>query len=367
MTPKRVLHCHSSFSPGGKELRTATLVNAFGGSGRHTIWTAPGAARTAAHVFAPHSLVDFADDAPALTGRPGVARYRALARFLQGFDLVLTYNWGAMDVVAARRLFPAGCPPLIHHEDGFNADEAVRLKLRRNLFRRAVLGTAEKLIVPSQCLADIAVAHWGQRAEQVSLIPNGVDVLHFRPSAPQAKTGPVTIGAIGGLRPVKNFGRLIRAFAQLRADARLIIFGEGPDRAALLALSQQLGVVDRVALPGHVQDMSVALREMDVFALSSDTEQAPISVLEAMASGLPVLATDVGDVRTMVSPENQAFIVPRTDMGAYTAALAELVANADCRRQLGQANRLRVEGRYDVRMMISHYAQAYGLPDPTAS
>ena len=179
MTPKRVLQCHSSFSPGGKELRTATLINAFGAAATHMLWTAHGAPREAAHAIRPEVDIAFASDAPAINGRPSLSRYRAIAQYLQKFDLVLTYNWGAMDVVAARRLFPAGTPPLIHHEDGFNEDEAHRLSLRRNMFRRWMLAGADQIIVPSQSLCGIARDQWGQRAGRVTLIPNGVDLVHF--------------------------------------------------------------------------------------------------------------------------------------------------------------------------------------------
>ena len=88
------------------------------------------------------------------TPQPAPARYREIARYMAQFDLVLTYNWGAMDAVGARRLFPTGCPPLFHHEDGFNADEAERLNWKRNLFRRLMLPTAAALI------AGLLIAAW---------------------------------------------------------------------------------------------------------------------------------------------------------------------------------------------------------------
>ena len=115
-----------------------------------------------------------------------------------------------------------------------------------------------------------------------------------------------------------------------------------------------------------LNDLTGALRGADVFALASDTEQAPLSVIEAMASGLPILSTDVGDVRAMVAPENQRFIVPLADDQAYQRGLAELVADADLAAALGRANRLRAEAQFDVRQMVRLYAHVYALPDPTA-
>src|SRR5918998_1546417 len=149
----RILHAHSTFSLGGKEARAVRLMNAFGEAAEHTILSGTGdvSARSAID----HRVkVSFPDDAPPLTGRPGLARLFRLSRYMKRFDLVLTYNWGAFDAVMASHLF--GSPPLIHHEDGFNEDEAVALKSRRSIYRRLGLSAAEKLVVPSERLEKIA-------------------------------------------------------------------------------------------------------------------------------------------------------------------------------------------------------------------
>ena len=109
--------------------------------------------------------VDFPADAPPLTGTPTPRRLWRLARYMRGFDLVLTYNWGAFDAVMARRLF--GGPPLIHHEDGFNEDEAERLSPRRNRYRRLGLGAAYGLVVPSERLERIARKYWGRNPVRI--------------------------------------------------------------------------------------------------------------------------------------------------------------------------------------------------------
>src|ERR1700761_6936061 len=124
--PVRVLHLHSTFSLGGKEARAVRLMNAFGDAAKHVVLSAVPDALGARDAIDPGIAVEFPGDAaPSLIGLPGPRRYRRFARYMAGFDLVLSYNWGAMDGVAARRLY-AGImtlPPLIHHEDGFNADE----------------------------------------------------------------------------------------------------------------------------------------------------------------------------------------------------------------------------------------------------
>src|SRR6185503_15200181 len=130
----RILHCHSTFSLGGKEARSVRLMNAFGDAAEHTILSAMPDRLGARAAIDRGIEVSFPSDAPSLTGVPGPIRLWKLARWLRGFDLVLSYNWGGFDAGMARRLF--GGPPLIHHEDGFNEDEAERLNPKRNLYRR---------------------------------------------------------------------------------------------------------------------------------------------------------------------------------------------------------------------------------------
>jgi glycosyltransferase involved in cell wall biosynthesis len=287
---------------------------------------------------------------------------------MSGFDLVLSYNWGAMDGVAARRLY-AGVlklPPLIHHEDGFNADELVRQKLMRVRFRRAMLGAAYKLVVPSERLEAIARKVWHQPARHIRRIANGIPLDRFGPPEPGAipgfrrAPGDVVIGTMAGLRAVKNLPRLVRAFARSGAPGRLVIVGEGPENGAILAAAQAEGVADRLLLPGFLADPARYVGHFDIFALSSDSEQFPISLIEAMASGLPVVSTDVGDIRSMVSAENRRYVVPVDDEAGFAVALGRLMANRDIRHRLGSANRALAWARYDEKAMIAAYAGLYG-------
>ena len=136
--PIRILHLHSSFSLGGKEARATRLMNLMGGRAEHVILSAVPDALGARDAIEPGIKVDFPGDAaPALRGKPGPARYRALARYMYGFDLLLSYNWGSMDAVMAHRIFRNRWwdqmpPNLVHHEDGFNEDESVRRNWKRN-------------------------------------------------------------------------------------------------------------------------------------------------------------------------------------------------------------------------------------------
>ena len=169
----------------------------------------------------------------------------------------------------------------------------------------------------------------------------------------------MVVGSIAGLRAVKNLPLLARAFAISGVKGRLRIVGEGPERAAIESAADAAGIRDRLDLPGFNPDPASALREFDIFALSSDSEQQPISVIEAMASGLPVVSTDVGDVRDMVAEENQPFIVPVHREDLLGDALAQLAANPDMRASIGAANRAKALQIFDEKRMVTAYRTLY--------
>ncbi len=358
-----ILHLHSSFDLGGKEARAVRLMNAFGALARHTILSGMPNALGARAAIAPGIRVEFPDGAPSLTGRPSVARYQAIARYMRRFDLVLTYNWGAMDGVMARRLFGQGLPPLIHHEDGFNEDEAVRLKTERTIFRRIALPAAQALVVPSATLERIAFGTWKQPDWRVKRISNGIEAKRYVGQRdPRAipgfvrRRGDIVIGSVAGLRAVKDLPRLVQAVSRLPGHVRLVIVGEGPERDAIIATAQASGIADRVHLPGFLDRPWRYVGLFDIFALSSKSEQFPISVVEAMAAGLPVASPDVGDVLAMVSDGNRALL----QASSLESVLRSLVLDETLRKRVGAENRARAVGEYDEDGMIARYASLYG-------
>ena len=365
-TPVRLLHLHSSFSLGGKEARAVRLMNLMGPRARHTILSAVPDALGARDAIDPDVNVEFPGDAaPPLYGKPGLARYRDLSRYMQRFDLVLTYNWGAMDGVMAHRVFAPfrDLPPLIHHEDGFNEDESVRRNRKRNGFRRLALPTAAALVVPSTLLERIAADEWRARRRTV-LIRNGIDTAAYGTAPSVAIPGlarradEVVIGTVAGLRKVKDLPRLVRAVAALPAHVRLVIVGAGPERGTIAAEAAAVGIADRLVLPGFMAEPARWIGHFDLLALSSASEQAPIAVIEAMAAGLPVVSPDVGDVAAMVASDNRRFIA--ADETGFRSALAELAADADLRARIGAANRQVAADRFDESAMVAAYENLYG-------
>lgn len=366
--PLRILHAHSGFNLGGKEARAVRLMNLWGDRARHVILNAQSDAWGARAAIDPALDVAFPGDAaPSLMGWPAPGRYLALARYMAGFDLVLSYNWGAMDVVAAHRMFAPflPLPALIHHEDGFNEDETVRLNPKRNLFRRAMLARAHALVVPSQVLKDIALRIWAVEGARVRRIPNGIDVAAYavRPADTAipgfARTpGKLVVGTLAGLRQVKNIPRLVRIVAPVKDRVQLVIVGDGPERDAVLAQARDCGL-DDMCMPGFLPDPARYVGAFDIFALSSDSEQFPISLVEAMAAGLPAISPAVGDVAGMVARENAPLITRAGDEAAMSTALARLCDDADLRARVGAANRVLAVREYDEATMVARYAALY--------
>lgn len=367
MRAARILHCHSTFSLGGKEARAVRLMNAFGDRAEHTILSSVPDALDARDAIDPAIKVDFPGDrAPSLIGKPGLIRYGNLAAYMLNFDLVLTYNWGAMDMVAVKRMRPVGYPPLIHHEDGFNADEAERLNWKRNWFRRLMLPAARAVVVPSQRLEAIARTVWKRPERQIIRIPNGIDTARY--AGPPASDvipgfvrhpGDIWVGTIAGLRAVKNIPRLVRAVAAQRSHVKLVIAGEGPERAAIEAEAKRLGMGDRVLLAGFLAEPHRYVGHFDIFALSSDSEQFPISLVEAMAAGKPVVSTNVGDIRQMLPPSNLPFLAAPEDEAGFAKALSALAADEGLRAKIGLDNQALAEADYDEAGMINRYATLY--------
>ena len=281
-----ILHLHSSLDTGGKELRTVRLINAFGRSAEHALVTDDPEHRAAAAGIDRTVRVRW-PNFPTLKGKPTPGRLKRLAIAMAGYDLICTYNWGAMDAVMAHTLFADlyRLAPLVHHEDGFNEDEADGLKRSRNVYRRIALGRTAALVVPSRELERIAFDVWHQPRHRVRLIPNGIDTMAFA-KAPKRdaipglvkRRGEQWLGTLAGLRKVKDLPALVRACARLPEEWQLVVAGEGPERGAIIREGERLGIAHRVHLPGFVPAQRM-VGLFDLFALSSRSEQFPISVV----------------------------------------------------------------------------------------
>ncbi|MBC9208273.1 glycosyltransferase family 4 protein [Roseomonas aerophila] len=358
MSAPLLLHVFPSFSVGGAQVRLAKLVNRFGQRWRHAVVALDGRTECLERIDAG---VDFnVLPSPLRPGQSLPSRLLSIQAFLRQLrpDLLVTSNWGSIEWAMARLMTPS--LPHLHTEDGFGPEESQGQFRRRILTRRAALRWSE-VVVPSKILLRSATGQWRLPATQVHYIPNGLDLSQFQPRPDNAvgeSLDPV-IGTVAALRAEKNLPRLLRAASMLRQQGlrfRLAILGHGPEREPLDALVTALGLGDRVTFAGHVADPSAAYQGFDIFALSSDTEQMPFSILEAMASGLPIASTNAGDVAVMVSAANAPHVV-RHDDTALAESLRPLLMDAALRRRLGGANRIKAEQDYDQEAMFQHHAR----------
>lgn len=357
-----VLHVFPTFAVGGAQVRFTAVANHFGPAFRHIVVALDGDLACRERLD-PHLCVAYpAVDAPKRAMLRNVLHFRRLLRRWRPAVLV-TSNWGAIEWAMA------DLPRIarhIHIEDGFGPEERAAQLPRRVLTRRLVLSRST-VVLPSRTLYRIATEVWRLPPSRVHHVPNGIDLARFahaRSAAASPARIPV-IGTVAALRAEKNLGRLLRAFARLPIQARMVIVGDGPERTGLQHLTHELAIAERVTFAGHLTDPAPLYADFDVFALSSDTEQMPLSVIEAMASGLPVATTDVGDVRNMLAEANAAFVT-RLDESELAAALAGLLADPALRHRIGQANRDKACREFDRAAMFRQYgALLRGQPMPT--
>lgn len=208
------------------------------------------------------------------------------------------------------------------------------------------------------------------RSDRTVVIPNAVDVA-AHPRATPVEAVPLLV-SVGRLKAPKDFSTLVRAVARLEPRSwRLIIVGDGPERPALERQLHAEGLDDAVEFVGERSDVSELLAGADAFVLSSRSEGMPLSVLEAMAAGLPVVATAVGGVPEVVVHDETGVLVAPGDAEALAAALARLIDDPELRRRLGSAGRSRAARHFDLPRFRQAHVELYraelaerGLPAP---
>jgi glycosyltransferase involved in cell wall biosynthesis len=349
-----ILHVFPSFAVGGAQVRFAALANEFGAAFRHSVVSLDGGQACRERLDSQLTVSFPAVHAPKSSTIANAWRFHARLRAWRP-DLLVTYNWGAIEFAMANLPRVARH---VHVEDGFGPEEQTRQIPRRVLTRRLVLRTST-LVVPSRTLERIAADIWRRRPMRVRYIPNGVD-LHRVAASPRIANAVPVVAAVSALRPEKNIARLLRVFALATEaiPAHLVIAGDGPERPALEHLANTLGLAERVTFAGHRTDAAALYAGFDVFALTSDTEQMPLTLMEAMASGLPTAATDVGDVRLMLSPENAAFVAPCDDQ-ALAASLRRLLSDPPLRAELGAANRAKAAQSFGQQAMFDAWRRLF--------
>jgi glycosyltransferase involved in cell wall biosynthesis len=235
---------------------------------------------------------------------------------------------------------------------------------------RRVLAAYPRVIAVSTTVRDRLILA-GVAASRIVVVPNGIDHQAFRPrpelrEAVRRELGlepqVVALGAVGRLETEKNFPLLLRAFRKLLTgcrEARLVIAGEGRLRAPLERMAADLGLETRCRFVGHVEDVARFHQALDLFVQSSDTEGTPNAVLEAMACGTPVVATDAGGTSEVARHGREALIVPVGDEQALVAALQTVLVDNGRREVRAAAARRRVETELSFSARLDRLARIY--------
>lgn len=263
-----------------------------------------------------------------------------------------------------RRVYPVRLVSMVH---GWTV-EGRRIRFYYRL-DRLWLRFYERIICVSEDLREECL-RWGVRPERCVVIENAIDLSEYHRRLPpeEAKRrlgldpAGLVIGNVGRLSPEKGLAGLLEATAQLLEEGlpvHLLLVGDGPLRQELESLARQRSIADRVHLVGYQPDPRPWYEAMDLFVSNSRREGLPNVVLEAMALGVPVVATRIAGVARLIEPDRTGLLVEPDDQAGLTAAIRRMLTDPELRRRLAQAGRNTVETRYSFQARMAKVAAVY--------
>lgn len=367
------MHVVYRFDTGGLENGVVNLINHMpAGAYRHAVV----ALTEVAEAFA--SRVRRSDVAYVSLHKPpghGAKLYPRLAALMRDMRpaVVHTRNLAALECQVPAAW--TGVPVRVHGEHGRDVEDLDGSSRRHQWMRRIYRPFVHRYVALSQDLAGYLRHQVGVPVARISQIYNGVDIARFAP-APQGRVAvagsPFTapelfvLGTVGRMQTVKAQTDLARAFVRalqlqpaLRTRLRLVMVGDGPLREQARALLAEAGVADLAWLPGERADVPDVMRSLDCFVLPSLAEGISNTILEAMACGLPVVATAVGGNAELVRDGETGRVVPAGDADAMARALVELADDVPRATALGRAGRARVEREFSLQAMVGAYQALY--------
>ena len=354
----RFLHVFPTLALGGAEIRIIRTINRMGPNSGHALLSIDGII-TAASLLDPNCGVKVFKGSNI---QPGLKKPLSLWKQIAEIDpkVLLTYNWGATDALIAARL--KRFRPVIHNECGLSCNDDGKT-YRRQIARRLLLPHCEKVVVTAESFAALALEKYGVSASKLALIHPGVDTARFSPDRNmeiRRKIAPGRNGSVvvyvGNLRKSKNLPTLIRAFSKVASQQdRLALFGDGPERGAAERLISELGIQDQTYLHGFIDKPEDAFKAGDIYATATESEAASNSLLEGMACGLPVVATDVGDNRAILAESNRKYTCAPYELDTFTNHLKSLLCDPTLREKLARDNRARVLSQYSLDRLHSNF------------
>ena len=360
------------FDTGGLENGIVNLINHMPPDAyRHTVLALTDVTDFRQRIVTPDVGFIALDKAPG----HGVWQYAKLFRLFRALrpHIVHSRNLAALEVQVPA--WAAGVPVRLHGEHGHDGRDLGGHRQSYQRVRRFYRPFVHHYLALSQELAHYLVDKVHVPRPAITLASNGVDTRRFRP----APGGPVRVdgcpfdpahhwlvGTVGRMQPVKDPLMLAQAFVlayaqapELRHRMRLVMVGDGPQREAVHQRLAQAGLAHLAWLPGECQDVAPVLRGLHAFALPSRSEGISNAILEAMASGLPVLATAVGGNAELVLPGVTGYLTPAQDPQAMATHLISLAGNPYLADRLGQAGRQRVLAHFSLPAMVATYQRVY--------
>jgi glycosyltransferase involved in cell wall biosynthesis len=279
--------------------------------------------------------------------------------------VLMTYNWGATDAIWLGRL--AGIRHCIHCEHGFNVDESETTLWKRDVIRFFVYRLASKVVVVSHDLQTMLRQKYLLKASRVVQVPNGIDTEYYSPNSDDRHRirkqlgftdADVVVGFSGRLDPVKNFPLLTAIFVESFHSCpqlRLLVVGDGPERTWIENCFAEKNLLKVVVFVGSQEDVVPYLRAMDVFLLTSLREQMPLTILEAMAIGIPVIASSVGEIPQIVTHDLNGFVHHKqASSQVFTQSLLALLPSGR-RKKMGEIAREKVIEHFQQDTMVQRY------------
>lgn len=271
-------------------------------------------------------------------------------------------NFAALATVLAGKL--SGIPTVIHqHGPYINLLRTKNMKIIEQSINKVVCKLSDRIIATDKYTQDYLLKNVSD-PNKIRVLPAGVEINLFssKDDSPQAKQDYFEIGYIGRLSPEKNLETLILAFADFRqsvnAPSRLILVGDGESRAPLEQLVERLKISEEVIFTGFRTNVKPFLSTFDVFILPSNVEGTPISLLEAMAAGKAIIASNLPSIREIVTNGKDALLFNSNNIGELTDALLRFHANPELRKKLG-ANAKKTVMDYDVNKVFEKLVQLY--------
>lgn len=289
-------------------------------------------------------------------------------------NIIHSNNWSTFAESVVAKRFAVNIP-LIHTQHGMemNDSESKKKRFIRNRLRQLLSFFTNQIVVVSCATKKFVCKEWGIPEKNAKLIYNGIDFNKFKMDSNKRKIcrlalgvneEEIVIGSVGRLMKVKNYGLLLKAVSKLHMNykkVKLLLVGDGPERNNLSLMAKELNILDKMIFLGNRADISDLLCAMDIFVLPSISEGISIALLEALASGLPAIATSVGGNKEIIQDNINGILVENNNAYDLGKAIERMLFDGDYRKTIGNNGIFRVRETFSLDRMLREYENLYLL------